>query len=103
MSIQEFVELFPCNFYEKDINFSLFHFLSRHKPLFSHLVPKDNASQENMNIGCYHFRLWNLGKFYDVVIDNLLLVNQKNELILTRRSNYRDVFWVGLFEKALAK
>lgn len=56
--------------------------ITSNKELLSHVIPMDNISKENMNAGAYHFRLWQLGEWYDIVIDDRLPCNQKNQLFL---------------------
>jgi hypothetical protein len=76
--------------------------LTKNKELLSHVIPADNALVENIKNGAYHFRLWKLGKWYDVVVDDYLpTIN--NRLILTRNLTYKNEFWISLFEKAIAK
>lgn len=56
-----------------------------------------------MDLGAYHFRLWKLGHWYDVVIDDLLPCNKLAQLVFSYNKTYLNEFWVPLFEKALAK
>ena len=76
---------------------------THNKPLLSWLIPEDNALRDNMDIGAYHFRLWKLGEWYDVVVDDFLPASKRYDLFLTRNLTYRNEFWVSLFEKAVAK
>lgn len=76
---------------------------THNKPLLSWLIPEDNALRANMDIGAYHFRLWKLGEWYDVVVDDFLPVSKRYDLFLTRNLTYQNEFWVSLFEKAVAK
>ena len=67
------------------------------------VIPIDNAYKENMRIGAYHFRLWKVGDWYDVVIDDQLIVTNQLNLCFCQNHNFRNEFWIGLLEKAVAK
>ena len=67
------------------------------------VIPIDNAYKENMKIGAYHFRLWKVGDWYDVVVDDQLAVTGQINLCLCQNQNFRNEFWIGLLEKAVAK
>ena len=75
--------------------------ITRNKALLSFLIPVDNLV--NYSIGAYHFRLWKLGEFYDVVIDDYLPVDAKFNLIFARNVTYVNEYWIALFEKAVSK
>lgn len=77
--------------------------ITYNKELLSHVIPRDNACKKNMNIGAYHFRFWQLGEWYDIVIDDYLPVNKNYDLFFTRNLTYQNEFWIPLFEKAVAK
>ena len=66
-------------------------------------MPRDNALTKNMQIGAYHFRLWTLGNWYDVVVDDFLPMNLSFDLLFTKNITYFNEFWHPLFEKAIAK
>ena len=70
--------------------------------LLHHLIPIDNADEKNKNIGAYHFRLWNMGDWYDVVVDDML-PSSGHCLSFCRNLTYPNEFWVSLLEKAIAK
>lgn len=77
---------------------------TRNKTLLAWLVPHDNALRAHMNVGVYHFRLWKLGEWFDVVVDDLLpVVARRHDLFFTRNLTYQNEFWISLFEKAVAK
>ena len=77
--------------------------VTRNKELLLHIIPVDNAIRRNMRHGAYHFRLWKLGDWYDVVIDDFLPVTPAYDLILARNSTCTNEFWICLLEKAFAK
>ncbi len=56
-----------------------------------------------MKLNAYHFRLWRLGYWNDIVIDDRLPVNTEGNLIFSYNKAFPNEFWVPLFEKALAK
>jgi hypothetical protein len=76
---------------------------TKNKELVKFVIPSDNAKSANMKLGAFHFRLWKLGKWYDVVIDDYLTVDNNAQLILTKNQSFRNEFWIALFEKAVAK
>lgn len=73
------------------------------KEILLHLIPIDNALTKNMKIGAYHFRLWKLGEWYDVVIDDFLPVDSGHNLLFARNLRFQNEFWISLFEKSIAK
>lgn len=75
----------------------------KNKKLLTHVIPMDNARRENMNIGAYHFRLWKMGLWYDVVIDDFLLCDHVNDLLYSKNATFENEFWISLLEKAVAK
>ena len=77
--------------------------LLRNKEILAHVIPADNTSKANMNAGVYHFRFWKLGNWYDLVVDDFLLVDQRSNHVFTRNLTYPGEFWICLFEKAFAK
>jgi calpain len=76
---------------------------TRIKELLPFVIPFDNANRTNMKLGAYHFRLWQRGEWFDVVVDDYLPVNGKNELFFTRNVTFFNEFWIPLFIKAIAK
>ena len=76
---------------------------TRNKELLPFVIPSDNSIRSNMKLGAYHFRLWQRGEWYDVVIDDYLPVNETNELFFTSNRKFNNEFWVPLFIKAIAK
>jgi hypothetical protein len=77
--------------------------ITKCKDLLAHIIPIDNSFKSNMNLGAYHFRLWRMGFWHDIVIDDYLLVNPVCDLILVKNSTYPNEFWAPLLEKAFAK
>ena len=62
----------------------------------------DNAEEKNKNIGAYHFRLWNMGDWYDVVVDDMLPTVERS-LAFSENVRFPNEFWVPMLEKAIAK
>ncbi|CAF0824493.1 unnamed protein product [Brachionus calyciflorus] len=77
--------------------------ITYNKELLAHVIPKDNASRNNMQLGAYHFRFWKLGNWYDLVIDDYLPVTNSYDLFFTKNLTYQNEYWIPLFEKAVAK
>lgn len=77
--------------------------ITHNKRLLGFLMPMDNALRRNMTIGAYHFRLWKLGSWYDVVIDDYLPADCQYNLIFTKNLTFANEFWIALLEKAVAK
>jgi hypothetical protein len=69
----------------------------------AHIIPVDNAYKENSQFGIYHFRLWKLGSWYDVVVDDTLPVTLQSQMIFARNQTFLNEFWSPLLEKAFAK
>ena len=74
----------------------------KNRELLAHLIPMDNADEKNKSIGAYHFRLWHMGDWYDVVVDDILAVLYTN-LSFCRNQTFPNEFWAPLLEKAVAK
>ena len=66
-------------------------------------MPIDNISELNRKTGAFHFRLWRLGQWYDVVIDDFLPLDQSYNLLFVRNLEFFNEYWVSLLEKAIAK
>ena len=77
--------------------------ITRNKEACNRVMPIDNALKENMKIGAYHFRLWKVGSWYDVVIDDMLVIDGQYNPILCKNMNQKSEFWICLLEKAVAK
>ena len=77
--------------------------ITRNKELLPFIIPKDNAIKAKIKNGAYHFRLWKLGEWYDVVIDDYLPVDGQYTSFFAKNVTYPNEFWVPLFEKAIAK
>lgn len=77
--------------------------ITKNKRLLSFLMPIDNAIRKNMTLGAYHFRLWKLGNWYDVVVDDYLPTDAQFNLIFTKNITFANEFWISLLEKSVAK
>lgn len=77
--------------------------ITRNCELMKFIIPLDNASKTNMKLGAYHFRFWQMGQWYDCVVDDYLPVDNNYRLIFTHNLTYPNEFWICLFEKAFAK
>ncbi len=77
--------------------------ITTNKDLLNWVMPIDNAFEENMSIGAYHFRFWSFGKWLDVVVDDFLPTTQSNHLLFCFNETNRNLFWPSLAEKAFAK
>lgn len=77
--------------------------LTRNLEITSHVMPLDNALHKNVSKGAFHFRFWELGSWYDLVIDDYLLVDYNHNVVLTRNLVCPNEYWMGLLEKAFAK
>ena len=77
--------------------------LIKNRDLLAHLIPIDNALEANILKGAYHFRLWKLGEWYDVVIDDMLPLKLSYDLLFSRNMNHKNEFWLALFEKVITK
>ena len=76
--------------------------LTKNRDLLQHLIPMDNAEERNKTIGAYHFRLWSLGDWYDVVVDDILPYIGRSPIVCSNRK-FPNEFWVPLLEKAIVK
>ena len=77
--------------------------VTKNRDLVAHLMPIDNALERNMSIGAYHFRLWSLGDWYDVVVDDELPLNLSNDPLFCKNQTYFNENWAPLLEKATFK
>ena len=66
-------------------------------------MPLDNALSSNVEKGAYHFRFWKLGDWYDVVVDDNLIVDLNHNPFFTKNITQKNEFWVSLIEKAFSK
>lgn len=72
--------------------------------IFEFLIPSDQSFDPNESYnGLFHFRFWQFGKWYDVIIDDLLPVFPDGRLVFCSNRSQRNEFWSCLFEKAYAK
>ena len=78
--------------------------MTRNRAMLEHVMPLDNANESNKRVGAYHFRLWRLGDWYDVVVDDWLALKDSTlQLVFTRNVTYPNEYWTALLEKAVAK
>ena len=77
--------------------------LTHNLELCRHIIPVDNASHANIRKGAFHFRFWILGRWYDVVIDDYLVVDCTHNILFTRNLTCLNEYWISLFEKAFTK
>lgn len=100
--------------------------IARLENIFNRVVPSDQTSFDDeyftgcilfykynglifMYTGCFHFRFWRLGQFYDVVVDDYLPFyskpeqNSENDLVFCRSNKTPNLMWPCLLEKAYAK
>ena len=77
--------------------------VTRNADLMNFIVPLDNGYRENLKVCAFHFRFWQLGQWYDVVVDDYLPVDSNHQPIFTQNLTYPNEFWICLLEKAFAK
>ena len=82
---------------------SAFLCIARNRDLLAHLMPIDNAAEVNIKKDAYHFRLWSLGEWHDVVVDGMLPTKNSSDLLFSRNTSHFNEYWTPLLEKALAK
>lgn len=79
--------------------------ITSHQQIFQRVVPVNQTFEKNQGYaGIFHFRFWQFGVWYDVVIDDYLPFNeQTNQPYCSWNRQEPDEFWVALIEKAYAK
>lgn len=77
--------------------------LTHNLELCKHIMPVDNALPSNIKKGAFHFRFWILGKWYDLVIDDYLVVDLSHNIVFTKNMSCLNEYWICLLEKAFIK
>ncbi|CAF3377334.1 unnamed protein product [Rotaria socialis] len=92
-------ELSDCWFIVAVANITL------HQQIFERVVPLNQTfDRQNGYTGLFHFRFWQYGSWYDVVIDDYLPFNTKTiQPWCSWNRQEPNEFWVALIEKAYAK
>ncbi|XP_014251618.1 calpain-3-like isoform X2 [Cimex lectularius] len=76
--------------------------LQFNKKLFPFVVQVGQDFDANY-YGVFHFRFWKFGKWYEIIVDDLLPFEAASDVPLFSRDNHQDSFWCPLLEKAFAK
>ena len=77
--------------------------ITRNLELISHVMPLENASKSNIKKGAFNFRFWRLGYWFDLVIDDYLIVDYNHNVLFARNLSFQNEYWMCLIEKAFAK
>ena len=76
----------------------------KNRDLLQHLIPMDNAEERNKTIGAYHFRMWSMGDWYDVVVDDMVPSHISYKFLqFCCNMTFPNEIWVPLLEKAIVK
>ena len=55
--------------------------ITQRQMIFRHVVPMEQSFESPYYNGLFHFRFWQFGKWYDVVVDDLLPVFPDGRLV----------------------
>jgi calpain, invertebrate len=77
--------------------------VTQRQEIFSFVIPQDQSFDSDSYCGMFHFRFWQFGRWYDVVVDDLLPVMPDNHLVFCSNKTEPNEFWSCLLEKAYAK
>ena len=70
--------------------------LAQNETLLAQVIPS-NQFFESDYVGIFHFRFWQYGSWYDVVIDDFLPFSRlKNQLVFAHNTYEPNEFWMAL-------